>query len=126
MDFQREFFFRGAKYLRPLTLKDIADEIEVHETTVSRITSSKYVQTEWGIYELKYFFSNSVGGSSKDSPYSKEGVKQIIKEILDEAAGSRLSDQKISDLLQKRGITIARRTVAKYRKELDIDSSYER
>lgn len=125
-DFQREFFFRGAKYLRPLTLRDIADEIEVHETTVSRITSSKYVQTEWGIFELKYFFTNSVGGNDKNSPFSKEGVKQVIKEILTEAAGARLSDQKVADLLQKRGISIARRTVAKYRKELDIDSSYER
>lgn len=125
VDYQREFFFRGPKYLRPLTLRDIADEIEVHETTVSRITTAKYAQTEWGLFELKYFFTNSVGGGSS-SPFSKEGVKETVREILKDAGEKRLSDQKIADLLQKRGISIARRTVAKYRKELDIDSSYGR
>ncbi len=126
VDYQREFFFRGPKYLRPLTLKDVADEIEVHETTVSRITSSKYVQTEWGVLELKYFFSNSISSTGSGSTYSKQGVKEVIRELLGEAGTERLSDQKISDLLEKRGIRLARRTVAKYRKELDIDSSYER
>ncbi len=128
VEFQRDFFVRGPKYLKPLTLKDIAAEVGVHEATVSRITTSKYVQTEWGIYELKYFFSNSISGSgSGGSRFSKEGVKQIIKEILQaEAGGKHMSDQRISDLLAKRGINIARRTVAKYRNELDISSSYER
>lgn len=126
VDYQREFFFRGAKYLRPLKLADIAREIEVHETTVSRITTAKYVQTEWGIFELKYFFSNSVGESGGGGRFSREGVKEILKEVLVEAGDTRLSDQKLSELLEKRGVNIARRTVAKYRKELDIDSSYER
>ena len=126
-EFQRKFFLHGPKQLAPLTLKDVAEEVSVHETTVSRIVNSKYIQTEWGIYPLKYFFSNQVPGTGS-SRYSKEAVKEIIKEILEEHAGEekRLSDQKISDLLKKRGISIARRTVAKYRKELDIDSSYYR
>ena len=128
VEFQRDFFMKGPKYLVPLTLKDIAEEVDVHETTVSRITTAKYVQTEWGIFELKYFFSNSISGAgSQGSRFSKEGVKQIIKEIIETDASDRhLSDQKISELLKKQGINIARRTVAKYRNELDIDSSYRR
>lgn len=128
VEFQRDFFMKGPKYLVPLTLKDIANEVGVHEATVSRITTEKYVQTEWGIFELKYFFSNSISGAgSTGSRYSKEGVKQIIREIIEqEGQGKHLSDQKISDLLKKRGINLARRTVAKYRKELDIMSSYDR
>ncbi len=125
VEHQREFFHKGAKGLVPLTLKDIAAEIDVHEATVSRITTNKYVQTEWGIFELKYFFTNSISGSG--SSYSREAVKEIIKEIIEAHEGpKRLSDQKISDILAERGINIARRTAAKYRKELDIDSSYGR
>ncbi|NOY10337.1 MAG: RNA polymerase factor sigma-54 [Spirochaetes bacterium] len=128
IEFQREFFLKGPKYLAPLTLKDIAGDIGVHEATVSRITNGKYMQTEWGIYELKYFFSNSITGpGSTGSKYSKEGVKQIIKEIIEKGGGGKkLSDKKISEILANRGINIARRTVAKYRKELDIESSYRR
>ncbi len=129
LEFQRDFFIKGKKYLVPLTLKDIAQEIEVSEATVSRISNGKYIQTEWGIFELKHFFSNSVAGSgSGGSRYSKEGVKEIVKEILEEQEGSgkQLSDQKIADILAQRGISIARRTVAKYRNELKISSSYER
>lgn len=128
IEFQRDYFLKGAKYLVPLTLKDIAAEVGVHEATVSRITTGKYVQTEWGIYELKYFFTNSISGAgSTGSRFSKEGVKEVIREILEEEASKRhLSDQGISDLLATRGIKLARRTVAKYRKELDIDSSYRR
>ena len=128
VEFQRDFFLKGPKYIVPLTRRDIANTVEVHETTVSRITTAKYIQTEWGIFELRYFFSNSISGSgSSGSRFSKEGVKQVIKEIIEEHSdGKKLSDQKISDLLQKKGINIARRTVAKYRKELDIMSSYDR
>jgi RNA polymerase sigma-54 factor len=128
IEFQRDFFLRGPKALVPLTLKDIAGEVGVHEATISRITNSKYVQTEWGIFELKYFFTNSISGAgSGGSRFSKEGVKQVIKEILeDEGTESHLSDQGIADLLEQRGIKLARRTVAKYRKELDISSSYKR
>jgi len=128
VEHQREFFHKGVKALAPLTLKDIAAEIDVHEATVSRITTNKYVQTEWGIFELKYFFTNSISGTgSSGSSYSREAVKEIIREIIEANGDSkRLSDQKISDLLAERGINIARRTAAKYRKELDIDSSYRR
>ena len=128
VEFQRDFFLKGPKYLVPLTLKDIAGEVGVHEATISRITTGKYVQTEWGIFELKYFFTNSISGAgSTGSRYSKEGVKQVIKEILEEESGKEhLSDQGIADLLAARGIKLARRTVAKYRKELDISSSYKR
>lgn len=129
IDFQRDFFVKGPKYLVPLTLKDIAAEVGVHEATVSRITTAKYMQTDFGIFELKYFFSNSISGTgSGGSRFSKEGVKETIREILEEESksGKHLSDQRISDLLKKQGIQIARRTVAKYRKELDISSSYDR
>ena len=128
IEFQRNFFMKGPKYLVPLTLKDIAFEVDVHETTVSRISTSKYMQTEWGIFELKYFFTNSISGAgSTGSRFSKEGVKQIIKEIIEnDKSEKHLSDQKISDVLKNQGINLARRTVAKYRNELAIDSSYRR
>jgi RNA polymerase sigma-54 factor len=127
VEFQREFFVKGPKYLKPLTLKDIAGEIGVHEATVSRITSAKYVQTEWGIFSLKHFFSNSVAGTSASgSRFSKEGVKEIIREIIGKEGGGALSDQKIVEMLAAQGISIARRTAAKYRGELAIDSSYQR
>jgi RNA polymerase sigma-54 factor len=132
VEFQRDFFLRGPKYLRPLTLKDIAGEVGVHEATVSRITSAKHVQTEWGIFALKHFFSNSIAGSgSGGSRFSKEGVKETIREIItgeggEGPAGAGLSDQKIVEILAARGIRLARRTVAKYRGELAIDSSYQR
>ncbi len=130
LEFQRDFFLKGKKYLVPLTLKDIAAELDLSEATISRVTNGKYLQTEWGIFELKHFFSNRIAGTSSGySRFSKEGVKEIVREILEQeeqAAGKLLSDQRISDLLAQRGIKIARRTVAKYRKELNISSSYER
>jgi RNA polymerase sigma-54 factor len=127
VEFQRNFFRAGPKYLVPLTLKDIAKEIDVHEATVSRITTNKYIQTEWGIFELKYFFTNSISGpGSSGSRFSKQGVKEIIREIIDAETDNQLTDKKIAELLASRGINIARRTVSKYRKELDIDSSYKR
>lgn len=126
VEFQRAFFAKGPKYLVPLTLKDIAAEIGVHETTVSRIANKKYMQTEWGIFEIRHFFTNSISGAgSGGSRYSKEGVKEIIREMILSEEG-HLSDQEISDLLTRKGIPLARRTVAKYRKELDLGSSYNR
>jgi RNA polymerase sigma-54 factor len=124
VEFQRDFFRRGPKSLVPLALKDIAAEVGVHEATVSRVTNGKYVQTEWGIFELKYFFSNSVPGAGR---FSKEGVKQVLKEIIEQEGARRpLTDQKIGEILETQGIRIARRTIAKYRKELDIMSSHHR
>lgn len=128
VEFQRDFFLKGPKFLVPLTLKDIADEVSVHETTVSRISNAKYMQTEWGIYPIKYFFTNSISGAgSGGSRFSKGGVKEMVREILEsDTGGKRLSDQKISEILKTKGVSIARRTVAKYRNELNIDSSFER
>jgi RNA polymerase sigma-54 factor len=126
LEFQRDFFVRGPKHLAPLTLRDIAKELGVHETTVSRTSNGKYMQTEWGIFELRHFFSNSISGAgSGGSRYSKEGVKEIIRELIG-GENRNFSDQAIADLLRQRGIPLARRTVAKYRKELDLGSSYTR
>ena len=122
VEFQRPFFIKGPKYLTPLTLRDIAGELGIHETTVSRTANGKYMQTEWGLFELRYFFSNSV---SKGSGFSKEGVKEILKEIIT-GDKRRLSDKELTDVLARRGIALARRTVAKYRNELDLGSSYTR
>ena len=126
LEFQRSFFINGPKYLTPLTLGDIARELKVHETTVSRTANGKYMQTDWGIFEIRYFFTNSISGAgSSGSQYSKESVKEIIKEIIS-GENRLLSDQDISALLSQKGIALARRTVAKYRKELDMGSSYTR
>ncbi|MDR1430376.1 MAG: RNA polymerase factor sigma-54 [Spirochaetaceae bacterium] len=126
VEFQRAFFTKGPKHLVPLTLKDIAGELGVHETTVSRTSNGKYMQTEWGIFELKHFFTNSISGAgSSGSRYSKEGVKEIIRELI-QGEARHFSDQELSGILTQRGIPLARRTVAKYRKELDLGSSYDR
>ncbi len=126
VEYQRAFFAEGPKKLAPLTLKDVADEVGVHETTVSRIANRKYVQTDWGIFELRYFFTNSISGAgSRGSSFSKEGVKQVIKEII-ESEEAALSDKDIVEVLARKGIKLARRTVAKYRGELDLDSSFGR
>ncbi|MCL2704849.1 MAG: RNA polymerase factor sigma-54 [Spirochaetaceae bacterium] len=127
--FQKEFFIKGPKFLAPLTLRDISEQVGVHETTISRISNKKYVQTDWGIYEIKYFFSTSLSRTdSRENMVSRVSAKHIIKEIIEEKGkGKHLSDQSIADFLkEKKGIKIARRTIAKYRKELDIASSYER
>jgi RNA polymerase sigma-54 factor len=131
LEFQRPFFIHGPKRLAPLTLRDIAAELNVHETTVSRAANGKYMQTEWGIFEIRYFFSNSISGAgSSGSRYSQEGVKEIIREMIEaESEGQgkrRLSDQDIVFLLAKHGIKLARRTVSKYRNQLDFGSSYRR
>jgi RNA polymerase sigma-54 factor len=126
VEFQQAFFAEGPQYLAPLTLGDIAEKLGIHETTVSRTANGKYMQTEWGIFELRYFFTNSISGAgSGGSPFSKEGVKAIIQEMVS-ADDQNLSDLDISQLLARRGISLARRTVAKYRKELDLGSSYTR
>jgi RNA polymerase sigma-54 factor len=121
-----DFFIDGPQYLKPLILSDVADEVEMHPSTISRVTRDKYVDTPWGIYELKYFFSNPIkkeGGGIK----SAQSVKEIIKQIIENEPGDKkLSDQKIAEILSNQGIKIARRTVAKYRKKLKILSSYDR
>ena len=125
MEYQQEFFLNGPRFLRTMTLRDIADRIGVHETTMSRLAQSKWVDTDWGLFQMKYFFTQGVQSTSDGSEsVSRNVVKDMIAEIV--AENGALSDQKISDILLSRGIRCARRTVGKYRGELNIDSSYSR
>jgi RNA polymerase sigma-54 factor len=118
--FQMDFFERGPQYLKPLILKDVADDIEMHESTVSRVTSNKYVHTPLGIYELKYFFSTAIPREGQEAMAS-ESIKTIIRKMIqEEDKDSPLSDNAISEKLAERNIKIARRTVAKYREQLKI------
>lgn len=126
MDKQKDFFLYGPLHLKGLTMKEAAEIIGVHEATVSRIANSKYIDTDWGIYPIRSLFSNTVE-SADGQNISKNAVKEMIRKIISEnETGKPLSDQKISNILKERGITAARRTVSKYRKELNIDSSFER
>lgn len=123
---QKAFFEKGAYHLLPMTLKDVAEMIEVHESTISRVTAGKYIQTPRGIFELRYFFSSSIP-SRDNAALASESVRKIIaKMIADEDPKHPLSDQKIVEILTIRGMTIARRTVAKYRDQLSIPSSSQR
>jgi RNA polymerase sigma-54 factor len=125
--FQKEFFESGITQLKPLILKDVADDIEMHESTVSRITTNKYVATPHGVYELKFFF-NSALGLDDGSQVGSESVKAMIKKLIDaENPKNPLSDEKIAEILKdKLKINIARRTVAKYRGALGVLSSSKR
>jgi len=120
VDKQREFFEKGVVALKPLTLQQVASEIGMHESTVSRVTTNKYVQTPRGVYELKFFFSAKLGTKSGDN-ISARSAKLRIKEIIEKENSKKpLSDQKIADILKSEGLVIARRTVAKYREQLGI------
>ena len=124
--FQRDFFDRGVDHLKPLVLRDVAEDIEMHESTVSRVTTNKYVQTPQGLFELKYFFNSGINTTGGDSVAS-ESVKSKIKEIIaNEDSRKPYSDQKIVELLRGQGIDIARRTVTKYREMLGVGSSTQR
>ena len=124
--FQREFFDKGPAYLKPLILRDVADDIGMHESTVSRVTTNKYVNTPQGLFELKYFFNSGISRSDGDD-LASEAVKLKIKQIISgENDRHPHSDQKIVELLADQGIEIARRTVAKYREQLKILSSSKR
>lgn len=126
LKFQREFFEKGPQYLRPLILKDVAEDIEMHESTVSRVTTNKYVHTPQGIFELKYFFNAGISRTTGDD-LASEAVKERIKKLIDgEDAAHPYSDQRLVELLQQEGIDIARRTVAKYREQLGVLSSAKR
>ena len=124
--FQREFFDRGVEFLKPLVLRDVAEDIEMHESTVSRVTTNKYVQTPQGLFELKYFFNSGINTTEGDS-IASESVKSKIRDIISgENPRKPHSDQKIVDLLRRQGIDIARRTVTKYREMLNLGSSTQR
>lgn len=123
LKYQRRFFEEGKSALKPLVLKDVADDIGVHESTVSRATNGKYVQTPRGLYELKYFFASSLS-ETDGSGVSSTSVKSTIQKLINEENPQKpLSDQKIAEKLNNEGINISRRTVAKYRDEMRISSS---
>jgi len=126
LKFQREFFDKGVAHLKPLILRDVAEDIGMHESTISRVTTSKYLHTPQGIYELKYFFNSGISRTNGDD-LASQAVKSKIKHIIaDEDPKKPYSDQKIVMQLKEANIDIARRTVAKYREQLGILSSSKR
>jgi RNA polymerase sigma-54 factor len=126
INFQRDFLERGVAHLKPMILRDVAEDVGMHESTISRVTTNKYMHTPQGIFELKYFFNNSISSFVGD-PVASESVKERIRQIVqDEDASAPLSDHEIVELLEKENISIARRTVAKYREVLGILPSSKR
>jgi RNA polymerase sigma-54 factor len=124
---QDAFFARGVQHLKPLNLKTVADAIAMHESTVSRVTANKYMATNRGIFELKYFFTSSIAASDGGDAHSAEAVRHRIKQLIDaETSEDVLSDDTIVEKLREAGIDIARRTVAKYREAMRIPSSVQR
>jgi RNA polymerase sigma-54 factor len=123
VDRQREFFEKGVQYLRPLTLREVAEVINMHESTVSRVTNEKYVQTPRGVLPLKYFFSSGLSTTSGED-VSARGIKARIRKLVDDENSRKpLTDQAIVNILREEGVQIARRTVAKYRDQLGILSA---
>jgi RNA polymerase sigma-54 factor len=124
---QSAFFTHGVTRLRPLVLREVAAEIGMHESTVSRVTANKFILTPRGVFELKYFFSASISGTFGDSNFSAEAIRARIKTLVEkEDPKDILSDDTLVDKLHEAGIDIARRTVAKYREQLHIASSVQR
>ena len=125
--YQPDFFHKGPAFLRPMILKDIANEIGMHESTVSRVTTNKYMHTPLGVFELKYFFNTGIGGDRGGIDIAGESLKLKIRELVENEPPQRpLSDQKIVDVLQTQDIVVARRTVTKYREILNIPASSKR
>lgn len=124
-EIQKEFFIKGTEYIKPLAIKDMADILRVHESTVSRIVNNKYISTPMGVYPLKFLFSHHIEGNQEDVSAKKVG--EMIKKIINTEGGQKkLSDSKITKILNNMGIKISRRTVAKYRGKLNIESSFDR
>ena len=125
--FQREFLDKGLSALKPLVLKDVADDIGMHESTVSRVTTNKYIHTPQGVFELKFFFHSGLDSFGGGDSMSSVSVKEIIrKAVAAEDSHKPLTDQQLVDMLEKQEIKIARRTVAKYRQELRIPPASRR
>ena len=125
--YQYDFFEKGIEYLKPMSLKDIAEKIEMHESTISRISNNKYIHTPLGIFELKYFFSQAAGSYVGDDQTSVLSIKHQLKKWIEEEKPEHiLSDEEISELFAREGKKVARRTVAKYREALGIGSSAQR
>lgn len=126
INFQREFLDHGIEHLRPLVLRDVANDIGMHESTVSRVVTNKYMHTPQGVYEMKYFFHSGISSSYGDA-VSSVTIKQRIRKIIEnEDPRKPLSDSKIVNILQREGLMLARRTIAKYREELKIPTSNQR
>jgi RNA polymerase sigma-54 factor len=126
VNFQREFLDHGIEHLRPLVLRDVANDIGMHESTVSRVVTNKYMHTPQGVFEMKYFFHSGISSSFGES-VSSVTIKQRIKKIIEaEDPKKPLSDSKIVSILQREGLVLARRTIAKYREELKIPTSNQR
>ena len=122
---QDGFLVHGITHLRPMTLRTVADAIEMHESTVSRVTSNKYMATPRGVFEMKYFFTTALASTDGENAHSSEAVRHRIRQLVDaEAPQDILSDDTIAEMLHKeQGIEVARRTVAKYRDGMNIPSS---
>ncbi|NTV52984.1 MAG: RNA polymerase factor sigma-54 [Candidatus Firestonebacteria bacterium] len=120
VDVQKEFFEKGVEFLRPLTLREIAERVSLHESTISRVTSRKYAQTPRGVFELKYFFSSQLKTSDGGEISSTSVKAALAEQVSQEEPKHPFSDQRLTSLLNQRGFQIARRTVAKYREELNI------
>ncbi|MEM6733000.1 MAG: RNA polymerase sigma-54 factor, partial [Myxococcota bacterium] len=126
LKFQSDFFEKGVAHIKPLILKDVAEDVGMHESTISRVTSNKYVHCPQGTYELKYFFNSSIARSGGES-IASDSVRARIKHIIsEEDPTSPVSDQQIVRILKGHDISIARRTVAKYREMLKIPPSSKR
>ena len=124
---QEDYFTKGVQYLKPLTLRDVAQEVGVHESTVSRVTNGKYIGILQGLYEMKYFFTAGVGRTKGSNLHSAESVRHKIKKLVEiETADSVLSDDRIIEILKADRVDIARRTVAKYRVTMHIPSFIQR
>ena len=124
--YQREFLDLGVQHLKPLILRDVADDIGMHESTVSRVVNQKYIHTPQGVFEMKYFFHCGINNAVGES-ISSIAVKQRIRKIIDSENRQRpLSDSRIGSALQAEGLNLARRTIAKYREELKIPTSSRR
>jgi RNA polymerase sigma-54 factor len=126
INFQRDFLDHGIEFLRPLVLRDVANDISMHESTVSRVVTNKYMHTPQGVFEMKYFFHSGISSSYGDH-VSSVTIKQRIRKIIEgEDSRKPMSDSKIVSILQKEGLVLARRTIAKYREELKIPTSNQR
>jgi RNA polymerase sigma-54 factor len=124
---QGAFLAHGVRHLKPLNLRTVADAIGMHESTVSRVTANKYMLTPRGVFELRYFFNASIAASGGGEAHSSEAVRDRIRAMIDgEKPADVLSDDSIVDMLNKDGVDIARRTVAKYRESMNIPSSVQR
>lgn len=124
---QDAFLTHGVRHLRPLKLRDVAEAIGMHESTVSRVAANKYMMTPRGVFELRYFFTTAIAAADGGDAHSAEAVRDRIRDLIEaEDASSVLSDDAIVELLRSEGVDIARRTVAKYREAMNIPSSVQR